>query len=320
VDLTWWLAAIAGLLGLALCVAAAFLRPMTAERRALRPLANVGRLTELPEYVRAARLRTLAAVVTIVLLCVMFAAAVITAARPTGLPTWTTESAASAPEDIMVCMAGPTTDPAAAAALGYLAQHVMTLDTQRIGLTSPNRRIVPLTRDYSYAAAQFGALARQGGGAGFVSPVSYVDYAEGVEDLLALCLTGFPDFGEKSDERRSLIYVGPDSLRAPGEPRPSLFTADRVGDMASAAGVQVNALITGSDEGGFARIAGDTGGQVFSANDSVGAHIAQIRERPPTVAAVADAPTKPTDSPDIPLLIALLAVSVLAVWPVVQRR
>ena len=116
-DLTWWLAVIVGLLGLALCIAAAFLRPMTAERRALRPLANVARLTELPEYVRAARLRTVAAIVTIALLCVMFAAAVIAAARPTGLPTWTADSAASAPEDVMVCMAGPATDPADAAAL-----------------------------------------------------------------------------------------------------------------------------------------------------------------------------------------------------------
>ncbi len=163
-------------------------------------------------------------------------------------------------------------------------------------------------------------LPGKSGGADFVSPVSYVDYAEGVDDLLALCLTGFPGFGEKSDERRSLIYVGPDSLRAPDDPRPSLFTADRVRDMASAAGVQVNALITGSDEGGLARLAGDSGGQVFSANDSVGAHIAQIRDRPPPVAAVADVPTTPTDSPDIPLSIALLAAFGLAVWPVVARR
>jgi hypothetical protein len=293
---------------------------MTAERRALRPLANVARLTELPEYVRAARLRTVAAIVTIALLCVMFAAAVIAAARPTGLPTWTADSAASAPEDLMVCMAGPATDPADAAALRYLAQHVTTFDTQRIGLTSPNRRVVPMTRDYSYAAARFGALAGQADGAGLVAPVSYVDYAGGVEDLLALCLTGFPNFGEKSDERRSLIYLGPDSLRAPGDPRPTLFTTDRVRDMATAAGVQVNALITGSGQGGFERLAADTGGQVFSANDSVAAHIAQIRDRPPTASADAEAPTTPTDSPDIPLVIALLAASVLAVWPVVARR
>jgi hypothetical protein len=320
VDLIWWLVAIAGLLGLAFCVAAAFLRPMTAQRRALRPLANVGRLTELPEYVRAARLRTMAAVVTIVLLCVMYAAAVIVAARPTGLPSSTTQSAPGQPEDIMLCMPGPANDPAEAAALGYFATHVGAFDTQRIGLTSANRRVVPLTRDYSYAAAEFGSYASHAGAAGFVSPVSYVDYAQGVEDLVALCLTGFPDFGEKSDQRRSLIYVGPDSLRAPGDQSRSLFTADRVGDMAAAAGVQVNVLITGAATGDLARVARDTGGQAFSANDSVGAHLDQIRDRPPATTADADAPAKSTDSPDIPLLVALLAALVLAVWPVVQRR
>jgi hypothetical protein len=318
VDLTWWPVAIAGCLALALCLAAAFLRPMSAERGAPRPLANVGRLTELPEYVYAARRRTVAAIVTIVLLCVMFAAAVVAAARPTGLPSSTRESAAGEPEDMMLCIAQPPTDPAAAAVLGYFAKHVTTFDTERIGLTSSNRRVVPLTRDYQYAAAEFGSYAA--GAAGFVSPTSYVDYAEGVEDLMALCLTGFPDFDHKAAQRRSLIYVGPDSLRSPGDSRPSLFTPDRVRDMAAAAGVQVNVLITGSDTGGLARLARDTGGQALSANDGVDAHVAQLRDRPPAATADANALTKSTDSPDIPLLAALLAATVLAVWPLVRRR
>ena len=50
VDLTWWVVAIAGCVGLAICIAVALLQPMDAERRHLRPLANVGRLTRLPEY------------------------------------------------------------------------------------------------------------------------------------------------------------------------------------------------------------------------------------------------------------------------------
>ena len=79
--------------------------------------------------------------------------------------------------------------PPRAATLRYFAEQVKTFSTQRIGLTSPNRRVVPLTRDYQYAAAQFA-----GAGDGFVAPVSYVDYTEGAEDLLAMCLTGFPGF------------------------------------------------------------------------------------------------------------------------------
>ena len=40
VDLTWWVVAIAGCVALALCIAAVLLRPVDAERRQLRPLAN----------------------------------------------------------------------------------------------------------------------------------------------------------------------------------------------------------------------------------------------------------------------------------------
>ncbi|MDT5193501.1 MAG: hypothetical protein QOH20_255, partial [Mycobacterium sp.] len=57
-DLTWWVVAIAGCVALAICIAAVVFRPMDAERRQLRPLANVDRLTTLPEYVRAARIRS----------------------------------------------------------------------------------------------------------------------------------------------------------------------------------------------------------------------------------------------------------------------
>jgi hypothetical protein len=318
VDLIWWPVAIAGCLALAFCLAAAFLRPMNAGLRRLRPLANVGRLTELPEYVRAARRRRWSAIVTIALLGVMFVAAVVAAARPTGLPSATKPSAASEPEDVMLCIAQPTTDPAVAAALGYFARHVTTFETQRIGLTSSNRRVIPLTRDYQYAAAEMETYAASS--AGFVSPVSYVDYAERVEDLIALCLTGFPDFEHPSAQRRSLIYVGPDSLSTPGDSRPSLFTDYRVRDMAVAAGVQVNVLITGSDTGGLARLAHDTGGQAFPANDSVDAHVAQFRDRPAASTTDANALAKSTDSPDIPLLVAVLAAAVLAAWPVVNRR
>jgi hypothetical protein len=297
---------------------------MDAERRQLRPLANVSRLTQLPEYIRAARLRSASMIIAMVLLVVMFAGAVVAAARPTGLPSAATKSGSGEPEDVMLCVGGPVTDPAPTALLRYFADRVKTFDTQRIGLTSKNRRVVPLTRDYQYAAAQFSAYGQPADRqpASFAPAVSYVDYAEGVEDLLALCLTGFPSFTEKTAERRSLIYVGPDALRAPDERRPTLFTAERVRELAVAAGVQVNVVVTGSDTGNLAAVARDTGGRSFTADSDVTAHLAEIRDHPPAAGstATADAQAKPVESPDIPVVLALLAAVTLALWPVVARQ
>ena len=320
-DLTWWVVAIAGCVALAICIAAVVFRPMDAERRQLRPLANVGRLTTLPEYVRAARIRSSSMVIAMVLLVIAFAGAVVAASRPTGLPSAAGESGAGQPEDIMLCVDGPVTDPAASATLRYFAEQVKTFDTQRIGLTSPNRRVVPLTRDYQYAAAQLSTYARpRNANNGFVAPVSYVDYAGGAADLLALCLAGFPSFEQPPAQRRSVIYVGPDALRAPDERRSALFTADRVKELAATAGVQVNVLVTGSDNDTMASLARDTGGRAFSADSDVTADLADIRDNPPTAASAEDgAPVKATESPDVPLAVALLAVLMLAAWPVVRR-
>jgi hypothetical protein len=319
VDLTWWVVAIVGCVALAICIAAVVFRPMDAERRQLRPLANVSRLTTLPEYVRAARIRSSSMIIAMVLLVIVFAGAVIAASRPTGLPSAAGESGSGEPEDIMLCVDGPVADPAASATLRYFAEQVKTFDTQRIGLTSPNRRVVPLTRDYQYAAAQLSTYA-QPERDGFVAPVSYVDYAEGAEDLLALCLTGFPSFDQPPAQRRSVIYVGPDAGGAPDERRPALFTADRVKEMARTAGVQVNVIVTGADTDALASLARDTGGRSFSADSDVTAHLADISGNPPAAAATDDtAPVKPAESPDVPLAVALLAALLLAAWPVVRR-
>lgn len=310
-DLIWWGVAIAGCVALAICIAAVLFRPMGAERRQLRPLANVGRLTTLPEYVRAARIRSSSMVVAMVLLVIVFAAAVVSASRPTGLPSAAGESGTGQPEDVMLCVDGPATDPAATATLRYFAEQVKTFSTQRIGLTSPNRRVVPLTRDYQYAAGQF-----SGAGDGFVAPVSYVDYAEGAEDLLAMCLTGFPGFDKPAAQRRSVIYVGPDA----GGSRPGLFSVDKGRELARTGGVQVNVVLKGSDNGTLASLARDTGGRAFSADADVTAHLADIRANPPAaVPTDTTTPLKPTESPDVPMVVALLAVLVLAAWPVVRR-
>jgi hypothetical protein len=326
VDLTWTGTAIAGCVALAVCIAVVLLRPVGHERRQLRPIANAHRLTRLPEYLHAKRLRTTRTVLTIALLVTIFATAIVVAARPTGLPTTASHFDGGDPEDVMVCLGAPLTDPAARATLGYFAEHVAGFDTQRIGLTSTNRRVIPLTRDYQYARAAFSTYAQANDRHGDLGPFSpgvpYVDYAEGVDDVLALCLTGFPDFDRRSAQRRSMIYVGPGELRAPDERRPALFNDDRVTAMAVAADVQVNTLVTGADSTALAALARDTRGRSFAANSNVAASLAEIRAHPPAVRfGDGDAErSEPTESPDVPLAIALLAAVALAATPVVWRR
>ncbi|MCV7069125.1 hypothetical protein H7H51_31500, partial [Mycolicibacterium farcinogenes] len=41
-----------------------------------------------------------------------FGSAVVVTARPTGMPSWTRTTQVATPEDIMVCVGGPVTDPA----------------------------------------------------------------------------------------------------------------------------------------------------------------------------------------------------------------
>ncbi|SER01576.1 hypothetical protein [Mycolicibacterium nivoides] len=319
-DLIWWAVAIAGCLALAGCVASALLLKPSAAPDEFTPLANTGRLTRLPEYARAARRRTMAAVVAMVTLTVAFVASALVAARPTGLPSWNRATHVATPEDIMVCVGGPLTDPAVSATLQYFADRVGSFGTERVGLTSANRRVIPLTRDYQYTAAQFAAFGRQEGARPFVAPVSYVDYAASVEDVLALCLTGFPSFLERSAQRRSVIYVGPESLPRPGEVTP-LFGPDRLRDLAMTAGVQVNAITPGPGDGIAADLTRSTGGRWFPDSADVAAHLAEIRDNPPQAGSTGEtADVRSAEAPGVPVLLALLAVAVLWWWPVVMRR
>lgn len=312
-ELTWWVVVIAGCLGLAVCIVAVLVRPIRAEPRRLRLLANVERLTQLPEYRRAARLQTWSAAVAIMLLTVIFGASVVAAARPTGLPSTTRQSESAQPEDIMLCIGGAPTDPAVRTTLRYFAGQVQTFTTQRIGLTTADRRIVPLTRDYQYAAAQFNADS-------WAPAVSYVNYAGGVEDVLAMCLAGFPSSDQEPAERRSLIYVGPGSLRAPGETRPTLFTADAVRGLAQDADVQVNVVMTDDTGAALDALARETGGRSYPTNSDTTADLTAIRENPPLPTAAAEAAVRATETPDIPLTLALVAVIGLLAWPLVVRR
>jgi hypothetical protein len=158
--------------------------------------------------------------------------------------------------------------------------------------------------------------------ASFSAPVSYEDYSANVDDLLTLCLTGFPGFDQTTAQRRSLIYVGPESARTPnGAAGPSLFTADRLRDLAAAGGVQVNAVVAGQDSGTLSSLASDTDGRALPAGPSVAAALDDIRDHPPAArfSEDADGGAAP-ESPDVPVLIALAAAVALAGWPMVQRR
>jgi hypothetical protein len=325
VDLKWWPVAAIGSASLVAVVVLAALLPMTAARRRLRPLANVARLTRLPEYAKVARLRSLSTVVTLVVLTVMFGAASWAAARPTGTSK---DFDAAHPEDIMLCVGQPVTDAATTELLDYFARQATTsYPTQRIALTSVNRRLVPLTRDHQYAAARFGeyAHAREAQSASFAPPVLYTDYAESVNDVLALCLSGFPSAEKHSTGRHSLIYLGPSDLRAAGERRAELFTDDSVRNLAERDGIQLNVVDTAPSaaSGSLVALTKLTGGRYFvPRSGSLVVLLNEIRANAPP-ARLADGTVVTADSSDtpvIPLAIALASAAALSVGLLVLRR
>ncbi|MBJ7463374.1 MAG: hypothetical protein JHD38_07055 [Mycolicibacterium sp.] len=306
-DVIYWGVAIVGCVALAACIAAALLPPRRDQPERLRALANTSRLTGLPEYARAVRRHTVIATAAVAVLVLSFVAAAFAAARPTGLPALNQTAGTEQPEDIMVCVGAPAEDPAVNGTLRYFAEAVRGFGTERIGLTSPDRRLIPLTRDYQYAAGRFAGYAQP---QPLASSVSYADYTATIEDVLAMCLTGFPEFDTAAPVRRSLIYVGPGALG--GDGGPSLFTAQQVRDMAATAGVQVNAVT--DDDGLPAELARQTGGRVTP-------DVGDIRSHPPAPQpGTDDASVQSAETPDLLLIVALLGVATMLAWPLVVRR
>lgn len=321
----WWPVALLGLACFVAVVALAALLSMTATRRKLRPLANVARLTRLPEYAKVARLRSLSTIVTLVVLTVMFGAATWAAARPS---VATNDFDAAHPEDIMLCVGQPVANASTAELLDYFArQTTNSTQAQRIGLTSANRRLVPLTRDHQYAAGRFGDYtgAREAPSASFAPAVPYTDYATSVNDVLALCLSGFPPAEQRSMHRRSVIYLGPSDLRAAGEQRPALFTDGSVRALVERVGAQVNVIDTAASPASAALVtlAKQTGGRyVAPGAKSVTAALNEIRAHAPPArrADGTDVIADFRDAPVAPLVIALLSAAVLSVALLALRR
>lgn len=263
-ELRWWAIVAAGAVVAAAVTGWVLLTPLPRTAKAMRPLAHVNRLTGMPEYARLARIQFWSTIAAVTLMAAMFAAALVTTARPTGFSSATRNFEAMHPEDLMVCVGQPVTEPSTAGYLNYFAQQARSFDNQRIGLTSPSLRVVPLTRDHDYAGGQFSRYAAlaglqhqldtnrelpgpqaaelDSGIGGFSRLVDYSNYSRSVADTLALCMAGFPSFEDKSTRRRSLIYLGYSSFHDPGDSRPSLFSDQQVKDMAAAAGVQVNVI------------------------------------------------------------------------------
>lgn len=363
-ELKWWWVLLIGALALGVGAAAAALVPMQRVQRLLRPLAHVQRLTALPEYRKVYRTYFISMVITGVLLVATFAVAVLASARPVGLTSGTKEFDAAFPEDIMLCVADGVTDPTTAAYLDYFRSQSESLQGRRIGLTSDTIRVIPLTRDQDYVVARFEYFAELAriqqdldlgrevsdddlklltkGTEDFSRTPDYADYARSVQDVLALCMTGFPSFEGRSDRRRSVIYLGPGAL--PGsddDERSSLFSTEEVITMADNAGIQVNVIArsdlggdAGQDTGAVRTIAAETDGKMFLYNpvgtgvatdgqsSTLTGHLDEIRAAPPTV--VLDGGQSMTsstwDTPNSVLLVALVAASVLSVSLAVLRR
>ncbi len=341
-ELKWWPVAIAGLVCLATGVTLAALLPMRKARSRLRPLAHVDRLTELPEYQRALGLQFWSMLLMVVLLVILFLQALLTSSRPAAPRSLN----ATHPEDIMLCVAEPVTDPATAGFLSYFAQRTVNFDTQRIGLTSPSLRVVPLTRDYSYAADEFSGYAKlaalqrnvdantpmteaqsvelRAGVDKFSRPLDYLDYARSTQDVLALCMAGFPANEDKTDHRRSLIFLGPNDIRRPDEQRPALFSTQQIQDMAAAGGIQVN-VITQADVPDLHALAANTGGRVQTydpAAPGIETALDEIRGAPPRAVVGDGNPIvdRSWDSPNVPLIGGIVVSALLCVSLAVLRR
>lgn len=324
-DMKWWPVALVGLACFAIVVALAALPSMAAARQRLRPLANVDRLTRLPEYAKAARLRSLSTVITVVVLTVMFAAATWAGSRPAAARD---DFDAAFPQDTMLCVAQSASDPETTEFLDYFAHQVATMPvTQGIGLTSLNRRLVPLTRDHAYATTRLSEFVgtRAAQAASFAPRVPYTDYATNVNDVLALCLSGLPLDGERGTHRRSIIYLGPSDIHAAGDQRPALFTEGGLHDLAKRVGAQINVVDTAPSpaSGALAALSAQAEGRYLAAGPkSVTAALDEIRSHSPA-ARRADGTvvrTELQDDPVAPLAIALSSAAVLSVALLVLRR
>jgi hypothetical protein len=363
VELRWWPVILAGIAVLIAAAVFAWILPVSAGDRKLRPLAHVDRLTRLPEYARVYRAYFVSMVATLLLLLVTFLGALVAGARPTGLPASTRAFDVAYPQDTMVCVGEDVTDPTTAELFTHFAQQAQADERQRIGLTSSTLRVIPLTRDHTYVSDRLQGLARlariqrdldvgaqvsaadrgelAARTAEFSRMLDYTDYAPSVEDVLALCMSGFPDSDQTDGHRRQLIYVGYSTLKDPADDRASVYTDDAVRQLAVDKGVQVNVIsradvpaATAQGNDALRSIAAATGGSFELYNpgadvlDQPGIDpmlqqfLTQISQNPPP-AQLADGQlitSRSWDTPNPVLIGGVVAVMLLSLALVVLRR
>ncbi|ADG96716.1 conserved hypothetical protein [Segniliparus rotundus DSM 44985] len=326
---------------------------------ALRPLARVERLTALPEYVRAVRIQRALLIVTTmsvlaVLVCVLYASARPVQAERAG------GSGHRHPDDVMLCVASPVTSPMASALLSYYQREAAALaeqpgSGQRIGLTSPTLRALPLTADHAFAARQlrrFAGLANLAAAAAagqqlteqqakdladgqdaFSRTVRYVDYQPNFIDTLASCVIGFPDHASPSGRRRSVVYLGPTDER-PASGSRTVYSPGSLAQLTAEAKAQINIIQIapgggpGAQPQGVSKTETDvSGGKFFAFSDTAdpaaltGA-LDQIRANRPALAAGAEAvpPEVEADNPSRVLGFAVGFATLLALCLAVIRR
>ncbi|MCV7281799.1 hypothetical protein H7J88_19400 [Mycolicibacterium flavescens] len=359
-ELRWWVLIAAGLLCLAVGVAAAWLTPVERVARRLRPLAHVNRLTRLPEFARVQRIYLITMAATAGLLLIVFLSAIVAAARPVQLASANDGYDAAHPRDVMLCVGQPITDPTTADFLNYYAEQAKSFTNEQVGVTSTSLRVMPMTRDNVFIEQRlryFASMAQiqqqidtrrdvpleerlelAGGVEEFGRTVNYVDYATSLEDVLALCLSGFPDLDKASDHRRQLVYLGYSRLRSAEDTRPALFSADQVQGMAQRGGVQINAISRAdvaetSEEGNddLRALAEATGGRFTLYNPAgtaggtsqvLSASLDEITDNSPAAASLGVSEDTPRyfDRPQFPLAVAVIAAALLSVALVVLRR
>ncbi|MGE2717811.1 hypothetical protein ACQI4L_27445 [Mycolicibacterium litorale] len=360
-ELRWWPFAVVAALLLVAGGAAAWLMPVQRMQRQLRPLAHVDRLTRLPEFARVHRVYLVSMAVTASLLLVALIASVTAAARPQHLAADNVGYEAAHPLDVMLCIGQPVTDPTTADMLRFYAERAGSFTSQQIGVTSTDLRAMPMTRDRTYAEQRlryFADLAQiqqeidTGGDVSvdarlelargieaFARPVEYVDYAPTLEDVLALCITGFPKSDVPSDHRRQLVYLGYSQLRSVDDKRPSLYDKNQVKAMAQRGGIQLNAIsradvAQNSQPGNDAlRDLTDSTGGLFTLYNPAGTattdggtgrvletDLDDIAANTPPAAVVGESTTRHLDFPQTALSVALVSVLLLSVSLLGLRR
>ena len=151
-----------GLVCLIAAIRAAALLPMARTHRVLRPLAHVDRLTRLPEYVRVYRVYFFSVILTGALLMAVFFTALTQARDRPECPHLRTLSRRRIPRMSCCVLASlsVTRLRPVFSTTTRTTRNLGSADTRRIGLTSTTLRVIPLTRDYRYAADRLKSLAR----------------------------------------------------------------------------------------------------------------------------------------------------------------